>query len=165
MTTHVPLHFTRTTDLDVHGDLLLRLGVWQQVCDSYYLAIDESPTMGADIASGLVRLLDQWLEQLERLPVAGGPVFLPFDFSDQYTGWLRVSGVSGGRVVVEAGWSGVAGWSFHPSDIAGTAAGLGDFEPITNTGVECELTDLVPTVLGIRSAFEDAGGTGDGGAG
>lgn len=85
-------------------------------------------------------------------------MFLPFDFSDRYTGWLRVSSVSGGRVVVEAGWSAVAGWSFHPSDIAGTAAGLGDFEPIKNTGVACELGDLVPTVLGIRSASRTPGG-------
>ncbi|MFJ8621926.1 hypothetical protein ACIRD3_03665 [Kitasatospora sp. NPDC093550] len=153
MTTHVPLHFTRTTGLGVHDDLLLRLGAWWHACDSYYLGLDDSPTMGADIGSGLVRLLDQWLEQLDRLPAAEGPAFLPFDFSDQCTGWLRVSSVSAERVVVEAGWSAVEGWSFYPSDIAETAAGLADFEPIENTAIACELDALLLTVAGIRAGF------------
>ncbi|MGW4809090.1 hypothetical protein [Kitasatospora sp. NPDC004272] len=153
MTVRVPLRFSRTTDLGCHGDLLLELGGWRHECDSYYLAIDDSPRAGADIARGLVRLLDQWLEQLERLPQlgTGGRVFLPFDFSDEYTGWLRVSNGGGGPVTVEAGWSGAEGWSFHPSDVAGTAELVRDFKPIDGAGIECGLGDLVAAVTGNRA--------------
>jgi hypothetical protein len=162
MTAHVPLHFARTTDRSVHDDLLLKLGAWRHVCDSYYVAIDESLEAGADIASGLVRLLDQWLEQLERLPLVGRPVFLPFDFSDQFTGWLRVSSLSGSRVVVEAGWSAVEGWSFCPSDIADTADRLSDFEPVNNASIECELGDLVMAIGGNRTEIKTSESQADG---
>jgi hypothetical protein len=146
MSIHGPFQFSRTTDRGVHGDLLMRLGAWRHTCDSYYLAIDESPAMGVDLASALARLLEQWVEQLEQLRVTGTPAFLPFDFSDQCTGWLRVSSTSPDQVLVEAGWSGVAGWSFYPSDIADTAAGLSDFEPVTSACVECGLDDLIAAI-------------------
>ncbi|MFD7644698.1 hypothetical protein ACFV4P_29090 [Kitasatospora sp. NPDC059795] len=158
MTAPVPLHFSRTTDRDVHGDLLLKLGVWRHVCDSYYLAIDE--THGA----GLGRLLDQWLEQLERLRVLGRPVFLPFDFSDQCTAWLRVSSAGGSRVVVEAGWSMIEGWSFYPSDIAETASRIDDFAPIHNTDIECDLDDLVASVSHQRAELGTVRSAADGAA-
>ena len=48
--------------------------------------------------------LDCWISELQRLSAGGGPVvLLPFNFSDQFTGWLRVRPVSGRIVEVQAG--------------------------------------------------------------
>ncbi|MDP4509628.1 hypothetical protein [Nonomuraea turcica] len=143
---NVPLRLERTTDRDVHGDLILRLGTYRHVCDSYYLAIDESAQAGQDVADGLVRLLDQWDEHLQRVRATGGTVFLPFDFSDQCTAWLRVSSPDGSQATVQAGWSSIEGWSFSPSDFAETAARVHDFKPVINASVECDLDDLIAAV-------------------
>ena len=150
---HVPLRLERTTDRDVHDDLMLRLGTYRHVCDSYYLAIDESAQTDQNVADSLVRLLDQWDEHLQRLRLTGGTVLLPFDFSDQCTAWLRVSSPDGGRATVEAGWSSIEGWSFYPSDFAETAARVHDFKPVVNASVECDLGDLIAAVTQNRESL------------
>ena len=153
MNVHVPLSLERTTDRDCHEDLLLRLGAWRQVCDSYYLAGDQSPTMGPDIPSAIARLLEQWVDQLERLRGSRTTVFLPFDFSDECTGWLRVVSRAGDRLTVEAGWSGIEGWSFYPSNIAAMADRVDDFAPVLEAVVECGLDDLITAIAENRAEF------------
>ncbi|MBB5780750.1 hypothetical protein [Nonomuraea jabiensis] len=150
---HVPLRLERITDRDVHNDLILRLGAYRHVCDSYYLAVDESAQAGQNVADSLVRLLDQWGEHLQRLRLTGDTIFLPFDFSDQCTAWLRVSSPDGGQATVEAGWSSIEGWSFYPSDFTETAARVHDFKPVVNASVECDLGDLIAAVTQNREAF------------
>ncbi|WP_030924151.1 hypothetical protein [Streptomyces sp. NRRL B-24720] len=150
---NVPLRLERTTERDIHDDLLLRLGVYQHTCDSYYFAIDESALAGQDIADGLRRLLDQWGDHLRRLRPTGGTVFLPFDFSDQCTAWLRVSSPDGIHATIQVGWSSLEGWSFYPSDFAARAASVDDFEPVVNASVECGLDDLITTVAGNRDSL------------
>ncbi|SDQ80086.1 hypothetical protein [Thermostaphylospora chromogena] len=149
----VPLRLERINDRDVHDDLMLRLGTYRHVCDSYYLAVDESARAGQEVSDSLVRLLDQWGEHLQRVRLAGGTVFLPFDFSDQCTAWLRVSSPDGRRATVEAGWSGIEGWSFRPSDFAETARRVHDFDPIVNASVECDLDDLIAAVAQNRDSL------------
>lgn len=78
-------------------------------------------------------------------------MFLPFDFSDECTGWLRVSSPDGDRVRVEVGWSGIQGWSFHPSDIADTARVVGDFETEAGVAVDCRIADLLTTITDSRN--------------
>ncbi|WP_327248481.1 hypothetical protein [Streptomyces sp. NBC_01320] len=150
----VALHLKRTTDQGIHDDLLLRLGVWRHACDSYYFASDETPTTGADVAQQLARLLEQWGEQVQQLRPTGGTAFLPFDFSDECTGWLRVTSPDGNHARVEAGWSLIEGWSFYPSDIADTARNVVDFEPVTNTAVDCRIEDLLATIAHNRTEFD-----------
>ncbi|MFB4284159.1 hypothetical protein ACBJ59_53345 [Nonomuraea sp. MTCD27] len=150
---HVPLRLERTTDRDVHDDLMLRLGTYRHVCDSYYLAVDESAQTDQNITDGLVRLLDQWGAHLRRLRLTGGTVFLPFDFSDQCTAWLRVSSPDGGQAIVQAGWSSIEGWSFYPSDFAETAARVHDFKAVVNASVECDLDDLIAAVTQNRESL------------
>ncbi|MFI6646955.1 hypothetical protein ACIBI8_04900 [Streptomyces sp. NPDC050529] len=150
---HFPLRLERVTDRDVHDDLLLRLGVYRHACDSYYFANDESAQAGQDIADGLARLLDQWGEHLRQLRPTGGTVFMPFDFSDQCTAWLRVSSPSGSRATIQAGWSSIEGWSFYPSDFAEAAARVHDFEPVVNASVECDLDDLIAAVAQNRHSL------------
>ena len=87
----VDLRFEYTAGQGLHCDLSVRLGTWQHVCDSYYFAIDETSTADAEVPRALVQLLEQWTDQVRSLQPTGGTAFLPFDFSDQYTGWLRVT--------------------------------------------------------------------------
>jgi hypothetical protein len=100
-----------------HDDLVLRFAGEQWVCDSYYLALDHKllpDREDADKVRAVLRqMLEQWLVAVERLPDAG-TVYLPYDFSDQYTGWLACQR-SGNEVAVSRGWSDVEGWSFSPS--------------------------------------------------
>src|SRR5579872_6698507 len=102
-----------------HDDLVLRFGGQSWVCDSYYLALDQEllpEQEGAEkIKAVLRRLLEQWLVAVESMP-DGSTVFLPYDFSDQYTGWLQCRR-SGAEVAVSRGWAEVEGWSFMPSVI------------------------------------------------
>lgn len=129
------------TDRGVHNDLELRLGSYRQSADSYYLAIDDSSTAGQTVEENLARLLDQWIDRLRQL-IGGGVALLPYDFSDQCTAWLRVESPDGRRAVVQAGWSGIEGWTVMPTHIA-------DGEPplylqlIEGATLECRLPDLV----------------------
>lgn len=82
---------------------------------------------------------------------AGGTAWLPFDLSDQYTGWLRVRTPDGDRAVVQAGWSGIAGWSFMPTDFIGTPVPK-TLTEIENAAVECRLPDLIAAVQQNRDA-------------
>ncbi|MFE7795024.1 hypothetical protein [Streptomyces sp. NPDC057460] len=150
---HVPLCLERTTDRDVHDDLLLRLGDYRHTCDSFYFANDDSVQAGQGVVDGLGRLLDQWGEHLQRLRLSGGNVFLPFDFSDEGTAWLRVSSPDGNQATIQAGCSGIQGWSFSPSDFAETAATVDDFDPFNDASVECELDDLITAVAQNRDSL------------
>jgi hypothetical protein len=142
--TNVVIGLERTTDRSDHRDLLLRLGTYRHTCDSYYLAIDDSPTAGRTIEENLARLLDQWVHQLQHL-TPGDAAFLPFDFSDQCTAWLRVDYAGADHVVVQAGWSSLEGWAIMPSNFAAVAA-PDDFKPVANAAIECHLSDLIATL-------------------
>jgi hypothetical protein len=103
-----------------HDDLLLRLGGWSQRCDSYYFAIeaeDDGPGVDAGrVAKVMLALLRQWRDRVLQL-ADSAIVYLPYDFSDQCTGWLRVQR-SGAQLEITVGWSSIEGYSFNPSDFS-----------------------------------------------
>lgn len=137
-----PIRFDRVvTDRGVHNDLELRLGSYRHTADSYYLAIDDSPTAGETVEENLARLLDQWIDRVRRLG-GGGEALLPYDFSDQCTAWLRVDSADGRTAVVQAGWSGIEGWTFLPTNIA-EGEQPRYLQLIEGARVECRLPDLV----------------------
>ncbi len=112
-----------------HKDIILRFAGQEWVCDSYYLALDNELLPGVEderkIQAVLLRLHEQWLEALENLKV-GETAYLPYDFSDEYTGWLRCTLTSTGYNIVQ-GWSSVEGWSFSPSAAGDHLRSLGGF--------------------------------------
>ncbi|MFI1716271.1 hypothetical protein [Streptomyces litmocidini] len=142
MTTSIALSLDQLTEKGIHRNLRLRLGAYRHVCDSYYLDIDESPTASPDLGTALVHLLEQWRSQVEQLRETGGTAYLPYDFSDQCTAWLRVSSTDGRDAEVQAGWSLVEGYRIVPSDYAATSPEITDFDPIVNARIECSLNDL-----------------------
>ncbi|MET9961606.1 hypothetical protein ABZ128_21545 [Streptomyces sp. NPDC006326] len=86
MTADLALRFERISNRGAHNDLRLSIGTLRHVCDSYYFATDQSPTVaGAGLGAKLGRLLEQWKEQVAELVGPGGIAYFPYDFSDQCT--------------------------------------------------------------------------------
>ena len=100
-----------------HNDLVLSLGGRSFRCDSYYLAIDDTLTLAVDgpgkVPAVLRLLLGHWLAAVGRL-ADGDTVYLPYDYSDQYVGWLACTR-TGDDVAVARGWSEDGGWDLTPS--------------------------------------------------
>ncbi len=130
-----------------YRELRLQFAGQPWVCDLYYFAIDDmvlSEGAGKDKARIVLRrLLDQWLTAVENIP-DGGAVYLPYDFSDQYTGWLRCSRL-GSCVDVCRGWAELEGWSFAPSDVGERLFQLTGFQSLGPT-VQVSLKELVEAV-------------------
>jgi ubiquinone/menaquinone biosynthesis C-methylase UbiE len=130
---------------DGREDLVLRLGEWQHVCETHYLSLDrgvEGDVHNEKLRASLTRLLEQWRAAVAALR-DGAVVYLPFDFADQSTAWLRVRR-TGEDVCVDAGWSAVEGWSFFPSNIAAHVQTLADFQPLCEVeGVQVGKNDFL----------------------
>ena len=141
------LSLTFADNNTAHEDIVLQFAGQQWICDSYYLALDDEllPEVedGTKVRMVLRRLLEQWQEALRALNV-DEVAFLPYDFSDQYTGWLRCARTQLGFVVVR-GWSSVEGWSFPPSQIGTLLRGLEGFRP-DGPSVEVTAQELLEAV-------------------
>ncbi|MFH9496223.1 hypothetical protein ACH4L9_12315 [Streptomyces globisporus] len=157
MSADVALHFDRVRTKGSHNDLRLRVGSYQHRCDSYYFALDDAPTVPGGLGLRLSRLLEQWNSQVAGLREGGGTVYLPYDFSDQCTAWLRVSSTDGQAAEVQAGWSLIEAWGIHPSDYLATAPAVTDFDPISGAQVECSLSDLAARIKANRTTLEATG--------
>jgi hypothetical protein len=97
--------------------------------------------------------LDCWIAELDRLSRGGGPVvLLPFNFSDQCTGWLRVALSPDRLAEVQAGWSGVSQYDLAPTDLAAAGRRIFDFEPVRNAKIVRPLADLIAAVHAARAA-------------
>ena len=129
-----------------HGDMLFRLGDFEHRCDSYYLAIDPTIAKGDEspdkVRNVLAILLEQWLMCIETT-IDGETVFLPYEFSDQSTCWLRCD-FADGNVRLQPGWSDKEGWSLYPCLIMSHTRMLDDFEAI----------EEAPSVEVARALFE-----------
>ena len=110
----------------------------------------------ARIDLDLYTYLDLWLSRLEQLSVGRGPVvLLPFNFSDQCSGWLRVSHADHWLVEVQAGWSRVGQYSLEPADLLAPEKGIHDFEPVLNARIERPLTDIIAAVAAAWNALTE----------
>ena len=128
-----------------HGDVEVRVGVWRGRCDSYYFALDHPVGTPSHPVASFRGLLEGWVEVLGACS-DGQTVHLPFDFSDQYTGWLACRRVADAFEVVP-GWSNVEGWSIYPSDREGWDRPLDDFTPFDDAEVlSISVAELVQAV-------------------
>ncbi|MEU7599920.1 hypothetical protein [Streptomyces sp. NPDC041003] len=157
MATNVALCFERVRTKGDHGDLRLRIGAYKHTCDSYYFGLDDSPVVPGGLGARLARLLEQWATQLEGLSGAGGTAYLPYDFSDQCTAWLRVTSHDGETAEVQAGWSLIEAWGIEPSNYRATAPEVTDFDPITGARIACSLDDLTAHITANASTLKATG--------
>jgi hypothetical protein len=120
-----------------HDDIHLWLDGYSRVADSYYLAID--PELDPEdesvdkIRRVLVRLLGQCVKAIDRA-TREQPAYLPFDFSDQYTGCLRCR-PDGEEIEITAGWSRREGWSVSPSEPGDYFFEVTDFSPDSSSTI------------------------------
>jgi hypothetical protein len=112
-----------------HDDLVMGLASWRYRCDTYYYELDHPAGSDSDVPGTIRRMLEMWLQDLQRCS-KGQSVYLPYDFSDQYTGWIKCALVSDIEWQITPGWSDKEGWAFDPSDYEDVAKGLDDFRPV-----------------------------------
>lgn len=138
-----------------HKDLFLYLGGESWEADSYYLALDNGLLPEREDAEKvrmvLQRLLQQWLDAVNSLR-DNEVIFLPYDFSDQYTAWLRCER-NGDSVTVVRGWASVEGWSFNPSNIGDRLNNLPGFK-IDGCVISAPYNELLEAIKGcVREAI------------
>ena len=120
-----------TVEANPHNQIAVALGSESRVGECYYLGLTDSATgtePGAEtVRAGLRQLLSGWLVLLQRLS-DGQQVFLPFDFSDEYTRWISVRR-SGADAEVVFGWAAVEGWAISLQDFSELSCSLTGFCP------------------------------------
>ncbi|MFE9791324.1 hypothetical protein ACFYRL_06245 [Streptomyces goshikiensis] len=157
MPTDVPLSFDRLPAASSYDDLKLTVGTFEHVCDSSYLSIDLYPTDTDDLGGALARLPEQWSTQVDGLRPVGGTAYLPYDFSDQCTAWLRISSTDGHTAEVQAGWSSTPGWDVNPFNYVPEAREVSDFRPLPEARITCLLGDLGARFEANRIALASTG--------
>jgi len=108
---------------DVHGDLLLSIpsiGV-ECLADSYFLIGDKYLQTNKEgyekVAEVLIHILLGWKSKIEALKNQS-TCFLPFDFSDEYIGCLRLQLIEKDTLNLHFGFSQkIPGFGINPSDV------------------------------------------------
>ncbi len=114
--------------LNADNQIEIRVGAESRAGESYYLGLQvDSDSHEFRPADGIAQLLREWIRLLIELK-DGRQLFLPFDFSDEYTRWLTVQR-EGCDVAIVFGWSTVEGWAISPGDFTQYAHGLPGFMP------------------------------------
>jgi hypothetical protein len=113
-----------------HDDLHVWIEGYSRTTDSYYLALDRAMLADEESADKvrhvLIQLLQRWTEALAQATPTR-PVYLPFDFSDEYTGCFQCR-PDGEFIEIVPGWSTREGWSVWPSDPGDYFFGITDFK-------------------------------------
>jgi hypothetical protein len=101
------------TKTNFHRDLIFRIpdARIDMRFDLYYFAVDQNTF---PIVDPLVELLKYWIENINNLGI-GEVGFFPIDFSDEYTGCLKVSRINDEHLLLEYGDSRINGFSVSPS--------------------------------------------------
>ncbi|MBD0295805.1 MAG: hypothetical protein ICV84_11500 [Flavisolibacter sp.] len=114
------------TKTNLHADLIFRIpeaGIDKRF-DLYYFAVDQDAFPDVD---PLVELLKYWIEKISSLG-AGETGFFPIDFSDEYTGCLKVSRINREHLLLAYGNSRMNGFSVSPSQPKNYYKEVQDFE-------------------------------------
>lgn len=114
--------------LDVDNRIVVQIGSECHSGDSYYLGIDpRSPDHNCTPKQGLKSLLLNWLA-IVSAAADRSIIYLPFDFSDEYTRWIACQR-DGDQILVVFGWAGIEGWAISPSDFQEYSGSLPEFVP------------------------------------
>ena len=117
-----------SVSLNADNQIEVHVGSESRAGESYYLGLQvDSDSHEFRPADGIAQLLREWIRLLIELK-DGRQLFLPFDFSDEYTRWLSVQR-EGCDVAIVFGWSTVEGWAISPGDFTQYAHGLPGFMP------------------------------------
>lgn len=121
----------------------VRVGEELRSGELYYLGIDpQADDHDCSPEVGLRKLISGWIAELIAAD-KGQILYLPFDFSDEFTRWLACE-KTGSEVTCVFGMAEVEGWSFSPSDFSGLSRSLQGFQPDQPTNPQ---TFYLPRVL------------------
>ena len=136
--------------LNADNRIEIRVGTESRAGESYYLGLQpDSDSHEFCPAHGVAQLLREWIRLLSEMK-EGQQLFLPFDFSDEYTRWVTVHR-EGSDVSIVFGWATVEGWAISPCDLTQFAHGLPGFVPDEPL---CAQTFYLPNVLsGLRHSL------------
>jgi hypothetical protein len=126
---------TLTVRLNSGNQIEVCCGSESRCGECYYLSLSESAGDNGSaeaaprtaLQHGLQGLLREWTKQLQSLD-DGGLLWLPFDFSDEYTRWLAVNR-SGDEASLVFGWAPVEGWAIDPQNLGQLPRTLESFVP------------------------------------
>ena len=117
-----------TVILNADNQIVVQVGTESRAGESYYLGLQpNSETHEFRPATGTRQLVSEWIRLLSTLR-DGEQLFLPFDFSDEYTRWLHCHREAR-NVTIVFGWASVEGWAISPKDLSPHAHGLPGFMP------------------------------------
>ena len=127
-----------------HEDLLfdVRGLICEKYFDTYYFSLAIEPKSGIlEIKSAVAKLLGAWMKQVNGLR-SGNIIYLPIDFSDQYTGCLKVENLED-RLLLTYGLSKREGWSVNPISPSEYFHSIIDFEAESITGKSISKIEFV----------------------
>ena len=117
-----------SVSLNADNQIEVHVGSESRAGESYYLGLHpNSENDDFRPIEGTMQLVGEWIRLLSDLK-DGQQLFLPFDFSDEYTRWLTMLR-EGRDVTVVFGWATVEGWSISPKDLSQYAHSLPNFMP------------------------------------
>lgn len=140
--------------------LTLGEGNFSQKADTYYYGIDNQMNTDYNVVHKvLVNLKELILKWHDCLVVALDEnwriVYLPFDFADEYVGFLKVSLVSVNLVSVEYGYSEeIRGYSLNPSNTTClNELSLKQYDSLSES-YACSHTELIHDIKSIKLTIE-----------
>ncbi len=130
-----------------HEDLLFSIPdlIGDMAFDTYYfcLAVEPVETIN-EIKNAVSRLIHFWVDKLLESK-NGETIFLPIDFSDQYTGCLKVQNHDS-KLVLTYGFSRREGYTVNPLNPENYYKEINDFEADTEKQMTVDQTDFISTL-------------------
>ena len=127
-----------------HDDLLLAIPelLGSKTFDTYYfcLAIEPKATTD-DIRNAVAQLLQFWLDKIEEMKNEE-IVYLPIDFSDQYTGCLKVL-KKATQLILNYGFSRREGWAVNPLNPNNFYKEINDFQSETEKQLAVDKANFI----------------------
>ena len=115
-----------SVSLNANNQIEVEVGSESRAGESYYLGLlPASENHDFRPATGTMQLVGEWIRLLSELK-DGQQLFLPFDFSDEYTRWLTLHR-EGREITIIFGWATDEGWSISPRDLSPYADGVPGF--------------------------------------
>lgn len=129
-------------DQNGHNDLLFEIPglVRQKKFDTYYFALAIEPQDGlSEIKKAVSQLIESWNQEINRLKY-GQTIYLPIDFSDQYTGCIKLEKID--KLNLTYGYSMREGWSVDPINPTDYYTSVQDFKAEGAKDLKVEQNEL-----------------------
>ncbi len=112
-----------------HDDLLVEIPQinFNKQFDTYYFRIEKDIFEVQDIKNSISDLLDYWRKRISDLKNESS-IYLPIDFSDEYTGCFKFTLKENDSIQMEYGFSGIEGYSVSPTNPVDYYKSVRDFK-------------------------------------